>query len=132
WQGQSFQLSVSIGIAYRAAESRVGSDELFRDADLALYDAKAAGKNCAAPYRPELKTEATRRFAIVRDIGRALRKGNLALYYQPKVALLDGSHQGFEALLRWVREDGCVLAAGAFEPALRDPGLSVEIGNFVV
>jgi diguanylate cyclase (GGDEF)-like protein len=132
WQGQSFQLSVSIGIALRAGGSRIGSDEIFGDADLALYDAKAAGKNCAAVYRPQLKAEATRRFAIVRDIGRALKRGNLALHYQPKVGLADGAHQGFEALLRWVREDGSVVAAGAFGPALRDPGLSVEIGDFVL
>lgn len=132
WQGQSFQLSVSIGIAHRPAGCNIGSDEIFGDADLALYDAKASGKNCEAVYRPELKAEATRRFAIVRDVGRALKKGNLALYYQPKVGLADGTHQGFEALLRWVREDGAVVAAGAFGPALRDPGLSVEIGDFVL
>lgn len=132
WQGQAFQLSASIGIAYWPGSGPIRSDALFADADLALYDAKAAGKNCDAVYRAELKTEATQRFAIVRDISRALKRGNLELYYQPKVRLCDGAHQGFEALLRWVREDGSVVAAGAFEPALRDPGLSVEIGHFVL
>lgn len=132
WQGQAFQLSASIGIAYWPGTGPVRSDALFADADLALYDAKGAGKNCDAIYRVELKAEATQRFAIVRDISRALKRGNLELYYQPKVRLADGAHRGFEALLRWVREDGSVVAAGAFEPALKDPGLSAEIGHFVL
>ncbi|GLQ56915.1 putative bifunctional diguanylate cyclase/phosphodiesterase [Devosia nitrariae] len=132
WQGQAFQLSASIGIAYWPGTGPIRSDALFADADLALYDAKGAGKNCDAVYRVELKAEATQRFAIVRDISRALKRGNLELYYQPKVRLADGAHRGFEALLRWVREDGSVVAAGAFGPALKDPGLSVEIGHFVL
>jgi len=132
WRGHAFQLSASIGIAYWSGGEPVTSDALFADADLALYDAKGAGKNCEAVYRPELRAEATRRFAIVRDVGRALKRGGLELYYQPKVRLAGGAHQGFEALLRWVREDGSVVSAGAFEPALKDPGLSAEIGHFVI
>jgi EAL domain-containing protein (putative c-di-GMP-specific phosphodiesterase class I) len=68
----------------------------------------------------------------VRGVRNALSNGQLELYYQPKIALRDHKHSGFEALLRWKRQDGHVLLPGSFMAALDDPSLSMAIGDHVI
>jgi diguanylate cyclase (GGDEF)-like protein len=132
WRGHSFHCTASIGIAVRSKEAGIEPDELIREADLALYDAKAAGRNCHKTYRPALQAASTERFETVRDVRRALMMRHLELYYQPKVNLADCSHRGFEALLRWHKSAQEVLAPGAFLAALEDPILSKDIGDYVI
>jgi EAL domain-containing protein (putative c-di-GMP-specific phosphodiesterase class I) len=107
-------------------------DELIREADIALYEAKGAGKNCHRAFRPALDAAISEKFETLRDVRRALVQNDLELYYQPKVNLRDGCHMGFEALLRWNKYDVGVLAPGSFRAALEDRGLSTEIGDFVI
>jgi diguanylate cyclase (GGDEF)-like protein len=132
WRGHSFGCTASIGIAVRSKDANIEPDELIREADLALYDAKAAGRNCHKTYRPALQAASKERFETVRDVRRALVMRHLELYYQPKVNLIDSSHQGFEALLRWHKSAQNVLAPGAFLAALEDPILSKDIGDYVI
>ena len=130
WRGQTFQLSASVGIA--TAEISESRGDLFKEADLALHAAKAAGRNTFCTFTSDLKKGADARFEIIANIATALKKRQLELFYQPKVTLLDDNLSGFEALLRWRKPGGEIVAPGAFEAALADPELSVEIGEWVV
>jgi diguanylate cyclase (GGDEF)-like protein len=132
WSGHSFHFTASIGVAVRSKEADMQPDELIREADLALYDAKAAGRNCHRTYRPALQTASKERFETVRDVRRALVMRQLELYFQPKVSLVDRGHRGFEALLRWHKSAQEVVAPGAFLAALEDPNLSKDIGDYVI
>lgn len=131
WRSRSFQLSASIGIA--TLDKSKPASELFAEADLALYAAKAAGRNTFRFFTEEMKKKASERFETVRNITRALARNELELFYQPKINLIEGHElAGFEALLRWRRPDGQVIAAGAFSAALEDPELSNQIGEWVI
>jgi diguanylate cyclase (GGDEF)-like protein len=132
WRGHSLQCTASIGIAVRGKLARLEPDKLIGEADLALYDAKAAGRNCYRTFRPALQTASKEKSQTVRDVRRALAIHHLELYYQPKISLKDGHHLGFEALLRWNKSAQTILAPGAFPAALEDPVLSKEIGDYVI
>lgn len=132
WNGHSFQLTASIGISMRGEGDIVDPDELIREADLALYEAKSAGRHCHRIFRPALQTAKLKKIETLNDIRGALTQNQLELYFQPKVRLGDGHHMGFEALLRWNRPDGSILTPGSFMAALEDPELSKEIGAFVI
>jgi diguanylate cyclase (GGDEF)-like protein len=131
WEGHSLQCTASIGIAMRGKLADVEPNELIGEADLALYDAKAAGRNCYRTFHPALQSASQERSRTVRDVRRALAIHHLELYYQPKISLVDGRHLGFEALLRWNKSAQGVLAPGSFLAALEDPVLSKDIGNYV-
>jgi diguanylate cyclase (GGDEF)-like protein len=132
WGEYSFRIGASIGIAIPDASRQDNPSELFTQADIALYAAKAGGKNTFRIFDPQMKRDCDQRFEAVRNIARALSADELALFYQPKLRLDDGSHAGFEALLRWCKPCGEVVTAGAFQSAFDDPELSARIGRFVV
>ena len=128
--GNSFQLSASIGIS--VAKATDDQQLLLTQADLALYAAKSAGRNTLRVFLPEMRDAAEMRTATVQSISLALTRGELELFYQPKISISGDRLAGFEALLRWRRPDGRVIAAGAFSTALEDPELSRNIGVWVV
>ncbi len=99
---------------------------LMRSADLALYEAKNAGRGRAHRYAPTMSHRFERRIQLVRDLDGALRERALVPYYQPIVCLTKGRIRGFEALIRWRRPDG-VLSAGAFQEAFDDRELGPRI-----
>ena len=129
-QGTSFQLSGSVGVA--TAGSSENRNQLLTKADLALYAAKSAGRNTLRVFMPEMQEAAEARVETLRNISLALARGELELFYQPKIRLSDDSLAGFEALLRWRHSDGRVIPAGKFSAALEDPELSRNIGLWVV
>jgi diguanylate cyclase (GGDEF)-like protein len=130
--GQTLQLTSSIGIALRCDGRCFNPDQLIRDTELALLEAKASGGNCHRAFRRILRETCNEKSETLRGMRRALAAGQLELYYQPKIRLCDGVHLGFEALLRWNKPDGPVLSPGSFMAALEDPALSMEIGDFVI
>ena len=131
WRGQTFHLSCSIGIASQIS-SGLNPDEIIREADLALYEAKRAGRSCYRVFSSDIADLVSLKRAVLNDVRDALTEKRLELYYQPKIALADGKVAGFEALLRLNKTDGGVAAPGAFMSALEDPGLSKEIGDFAI
>jgi diguanylate cyclase (GGDEF)-like protein/PAS domain S-box-containing protein len=122
-------VSASIGIVSGAYAS---AEDLLMDADVALYEAKAAGRNRAVRFEPHMRGEFRTRIELERDLRLALEKGEFFLVYQPVIKLRDGTVESVEALLRWRRPSGLVVAPDAFIPALEESGLIVEVGSFVL
>lgn len=132
FQEQTANLTVSMGVAMRNYGAEFDPEALIAEADMALYEAKIQGRNRFAFFRAEMRFLAEKKAKTIVDIRKALRSGELELYYQAKLLLRDRSPAGYEALLRWRRKDGSVETPEAFRPALDDPQLSGEITAFVV
>jgi diguanylate cyclase (GGDEF)-like protein len=132
WKGHFLYVTASMGIAVRLDADNVVPEDIISEAHLALHDAKASGGRCHKTFHPKLQIVSKARIETLRDVRRALAMRHLELYYQPKVYLADGSHRGFEALLRWHKSAQNVVAPGMFLAALDDPILSKDIGDFVI
>jgi diguanylate cyclase (GGDEF)-like protein len=122
-------VNVSIGIAVGDRES---AGALLRDADVALYQAKAAGKNCFAVFDPEMDSESARRSDLEFELRSALAGEQYRLVYQPIYRLDDLSMVGVEALLRWAHPVRGVVAPDEFIPILEQTGRITEVGRWVL
>jgi diguanylate cyclase (GGDEF)-like protein/PAS domain S-box-containing protein len=120
----------SIGIAGAAVES--SADEIVRNADLAMYSAKADGKGQSAYFEPSMHSAARRRLQLTGDLRRALAEGQLTVNYQPLIRLTDGKMLGVEALLRWNHPTIGLVAPADFIPLAEESGLIMSIGSFVL
>jgi EAL domain-containing protein (putative c-di-GMP-specific phosphodiesterase class I) len=107
-------------------------DDLMRDADLALYAAKAAGKGCYRFFAPEMHEAARQRQLMESDLRVALEKGELRLVYQPCVDALSEVVTGFEALIRWDHPEHGPVSPVEFIPLAEEIGLIDEIGEWVL
>ncbi|MDQ1537842.1 MAG: hypothetical protein QOE58_2235, partial [Actinomycetota bacterium] len=122
-------VSASIGIAVGL---RAEAQDLLRDADIALYGAKAQGKDCYVIFQPEMHVAVTDRVAIEMDLRGALAAGQLYLAYQPTVDLKDGSVTGVEALLRWEHPERGLIPPMDFIPIAEQSGLICDLGRWVL
>ena len=121
--------SASIGIATGLYESPEG---LLRDADTAMYRAKAMGKNCHVFFRREMHEALKNQLSLDRDLSIAFAESQFFLVYQPIVNLETGLANGFEALLRWRHPERGLVSTIDFIPALESSGLIVDVGRFVL
>ncbi|MCA3813109.1 MAG: bifunctional diguanylate cyclase/phosphodiesterase, partial [Burkholderia sp.] len=130
-RGSSFVLHASIGIALHtvANESEI---DLLKKADLAMYSAKDAGKNCYQFYAPHLSHRADHLMRWEQQLRVALAEGQLFLAYQPKIDLTHRYITGFEALARWDHPEHGVISANEFISIAESTGLIVPIGDFVI
>jgi diguanylate cyclase (GGDEF)-like protein len=128
--GQVVRLSASIGVAVAVAQ-HVNADELLRDADLALYAAKEAGKNRYIVFADEMKSTLADRRALELDLRGAIANDELFLLYQPTFYLDDRRLRGVEALLRWQHPERGIVSPDVFIPIAEESGLIVEIGHWV-
>ncbi|MEV4623227.1 EAL domain-containing protein, partial [Asanoa sp. NPDC049573] len=128
--GNQISCSASIGIG-TTADAEDGA-ELQRQADLALYVAKGAGKSQWRRYQPELHTTIAERLELRAELDHAIHNDQLALEFQPIVRLSDGHTAGFEALLRWNHPTRGRLAPDAFIDVAEESGLVVPIGEWVL
>jgi diguanylate cyclase (GGDEF)-like protein len=122
-------LTASIGIA---AGARSSATELLRDADIALYGAKAAGKDCFVVFRPEMHTVVQDRLLLEMDLREALAAQQYFLVYQPIFNLASGAPTGVEALLRWRHPTKGVVQPDDFIPILELSGLISAVGRWVL
>jgi len=123
--------SGSIGIALSSfAYDR--PELLLRNADMAMYRAKAAGRNRFEVFDRAMHAEALQRLQTETDLRRAVERGEFVLLYQPIVALATGKIRGFEALLRWANPERGLLRPQAFLAVAEETGLIVPIGQWVV
>ncbi|PZU94535.1 MAG: GGDEF-domain containing protein [Chelatococcus sp.] len=126
--GHPVSTRASIGIAL-APDHHDDPGELLKDADLALYEAKARGRNMAVVYDPSMREAMNARVAISRELGEALAQDRVVPFYQPQLALRTSAVDGFEALARWLHPERGVVPAGAFQLAFEDAETATAIGR---
>ena len=126
---KSVSISASIGIAVGLRES---AEELLRDADIALYAAKEAGKNRYVVFEAEMQTVLRSRHELEMDLQAAIGTDQFFLLYQPIFELNDMSVVGVEALLRWHHPTRGLLQPDEFIPALEASGLIIPVGRWVL
>jgi predicted signal transduction protein with EAL and GGDEF domain len=129
--GTVVSIGASVGIVTSDYDDRT-SDDLMRDADLALYAAKAAGKGCFRFFAPEMHEAARERQLMESDLRVALEKGQLRLVYQPCVDASSEAVTGFEALIRWDHPEHGPVSPVMFIPLAEEIGLINEIGEWVL
>jgi EAL domain-containing protein (putative c-di-GMP-specific phosphodiesterase class I) len=105
---------------------------LLRDAGIALYRAKALGKNCCASFDPAMQSALVDRLELKMDLQSALAHNEFFLLYQPVLDLESGTTCGVEALLRWRHPTRAVIAPDAFIPLLEESGSIVDVGRWVL
>lgn len=129
--GTAVSIGASVGIVTSDYDDRT-SDDLMRDADLALYAAKAAGKGCYRFFAPEMHEAARQRQLMEGDLRVALEKKQFTLLFQPCVDASSEAVTGFEALIRWNRPDHGPVSPAVFIPLAEEIGLIEEIGEWVL
>lgn len=126
---QVLHASASIGIAIFERETSV--DELFKRADLAMYQAKNAGRNTQCFFDPEMQATIRARLALEAGMREAIERSQFVLFYQPQVDEA-GAVIGAEALLRWQRGDGTLVQPSDFIALAEETGLILTIGEWVI
>jgi diguanylate cyclase (GGDEF)-like protein len=129
--GHEVYTTASMGIAHSHPGYR-DVHEIMRDADLAMYEAKAKGRARTAIFDSALHSRANERLEIENDLRRAIQNGDFLLHYQPIMSLADRRLMGFEALLRWRRGPGELIEPGQFMSIAEETGLIAFIGNWVL
>jgi predicted signal transduction protein with EAL and GGDEF domain len=125
--GQEIVVSASIGIA-ASSNSYEGADDLLRDAEIAMYRAKRAGKARCEVFDPAMHSSAVRRLKLETDLRRGIEQGELLVYYQPIISLESGKIVGFEALSRWKTVQGMVSPV-EFIPVADETGLIIPMNR---
>ncbi len=130
-EGRDLVVSTSMGIAL-FPDDGMDIGALLRNADIATYRAKEKGRNGYQFYTDEMGSAATRRLLLEGSLRHALRQGQFAMYYQPRVELGSGDLLGFEVLLRWDHPDMGLVYPAEFIRLAEETGLIVPVGQLVL
>jgi len=130
-EGDMF-VTASIGVAYAPKALELSADELLRHADTAMYRAKAAGRNCIALFDDSMLHSVSQRLDVETALYRALERNELRLVHQPIVDIDLGIVVGFEALMRWQRNDGEIVSPSDFIPIAEETGTIVPLGSWAI
>jgi len=129
--GREVMIHASVGIEFAEAQG-TRTDELLRNADVAMYVAKGKGKARYQLFEPSMHTAALRRLEIKADLRRAVEKDEFVLHYQPIVSLNGGALLGMEALVRWNHPERGLLPPLDFISVAEQTGLITPLGRWVL
>ncbi len=129
--GQSIRVTASVGLAV-APDNGVTADELMRHADIALYEAKNQGRDCAVFFSPEMAERVEHRRSIEVELRTAIEANQLRLHYQPIISCGTGVIVGVEALLRWRHPVHGEMSPAEFIPIAENSGLLPALGEWVL
>ena len=128
----NLQVSASLGVTAYPQERDIDADQLLRQADQAMYQAKVAGKNRYHFFDAEQDSSIRGRHESMDRIRLALERHEFVLYYQPKVNMRSGQIIGAEALIRWQHPEQGLLPPAVFLPVIEEHALAVSIGEWVI
>ena len=128
----SLQVSASLGVTFYPQKEAVDADQLLRQADQAMYQAKLAGKNRYHVFNTALDHSIRSRNESLDRMRAAITEQEFVLYYQPKVNLRTGAIIGAEALIRWNHPEKGLLSPESFLPEIEDHPLAIELGEWVI
>jgi len=129
-EGMEVRVAASIGVAFSTPDT--GAEALLSNADIAMYHAKAAGKNRHVTFQPQMQDMLQERLRLEADIGRALAHEEFFLEYQPIIDLGTKSLLGVEALVRWRHPEAGILMPGRFIQVAEECGQIVKLGRWVL
>jgi diguanylate cyclase (GGDEF)-like protein len=129
--GHQLTTDASIGIAL-VPEHGTELDEILKNADLAMYAAKAAGRRTYRFFAREMDAQVKARHQLEVDLRQAITNGGLEVYYQPCLSLRDGHISGCEALVRWRHPERGAISPAEFIPIAEDTGLINQLGEWVL
>ncbi len=131
--GSEVHLSVVTGVALTTPDApALNAESMLRDADAASHRGKERGRGSFEAFQPQLQADAADRMAVVQDLRRALRAGELRALYQPKIDLRTGQIVGAEALMRWQPPSGPLRTPDSFIEIAEDTGLILPMGRWML
>jgi diguanylate cyclase (GGDEF)-like protein/PAS domain S-box-containing protein len=126
------QGTASVGVTFYPQAQEIEADQLLRQADLAMYQAKVTGKNRYQIFDAEQDNYLRNHHESLERIRQALTQNELMLYYQPKVNMHSGKVIGVEALIRWQHPEKGLLAPATFLPVIEGHSLAIDVGEWVI
>ncbi len=126
------QVSASVGVTFYPQTEDVDADQLLRQADQSMYQAKLSGKNCYHVFDADHDRSVRGHYESLERIRQAMSERELVMYFQPKVNMRTGTVVGAEALIRWQHPEKGLLLPAAFLPVIENHPLSIELGEWVI
>ncbi|SBS35111.1 Cyclic di-GMP phosphodiesterase Gmr [Marinomonas aquimarina] len=130
--GATLHISASIGVTYYPQNRMIEADQLIRQADQAMYQAKISGRNRLKSFDLSQEDILVEQHRFYEELQQAYEQEQFCLYYQPKINMRTREVFGYEALIRWRHPTRGVLAPAAFLPAMTNQPLELEVGHWVI